>query len=116
MFNDRRKYMRFDIPLDVEYATSDSKSIYRKGSTNNFSREGLGLISNDYDFENSTSLELKVKHPNQDRSITAMADIAWKTKVGDSWYAGLQIREIDKAAKMDILDIAYDKWVQKIHK
>ncbi len=116
MFNDRRRYMRFDIPLDVEYATSDSKSIYRKGTTSNFSREGLGLVSSDYDFENNTSLELKVKHPRQENAISAMADIVWKTKLGDSWYAGLKIREIDKEAKMDILDIAYDEWVQKIHK
>lgn len=116
MFNDRRKYMRFDISLDVEYMISDNQSNCRKGVTSNFSRQGLGLVSNDYDFVSNASLELKVKHPTKDNLISAVADIVWKTKIGDSWHAGLQIREIDKAAKMDILDIAYDKWVQKIHK
>ena len=72
MFDDRRKYMRFDIPLDVEYATSSDKSNYRKCSTNNFSREGLGIVSNDYDFSGDSGLELKVKHPTNGEYISVI--------------------------------------------
>jgi c-di-GMP-binding flagellar brake protein YcgR len=112
--DDRRKFLRFDLPIDVEAKSTNIAGDYAIGVCNDFSREGMSLVSGDFNFDPNTSLELKLQLPTQEKYITASGDVVWKKKIDDKWRAGLKITNIDKANKGDLLDYAYDKWLAKM--
>ena len=114
MFDERRKFLRFDLPIDVEAKASGESQVYAIGVTKDFSREGMSLVSRNFDFQPHASLQLKLQLPTQEESITASGDVIWKRKVDDKWQAGLRFTGIDKASKGEILDYAYDKWLDKL--
>jgi len=114
MFDDRRKFIRFDIPLSVEFKPSQELPVYLKGTTKNFSREGLGVVSENFVFEPNTTLELRLKLPTKEAYISILGNVIWKRQINDKWQAGLKFREIDKAAKGEILECAYNKWLDRL--
>lgn len=112
MNQDRRKFIRFDIPLDVEFKSSINTDSCSKGMTVNFSRSGLCFETKELDYNLNDLMELKVKMPEKDDYISITGDLAWKEKIDDSKYlAGVIFREIDSEAKSHILDHAYDAWL-----
>lgn len=113
MVAERRRYIRFEIPLDVIFRASSDESRYSSGITKNFSRSGCCIETDDLDISLNSSLELQVKHPRRDIFVTATGDIVWKQHVGGKWLAGVVIHEMDKEAKSEILDFAYDIWLEK---
>jgi c-di-GMP-binding flagellar brake protein YcgR len=117
MNQDRRKFIRFDIPLDVEFKPSIDTDSYSKGTTVNFSRSGLCFETKKLNYNLNDLMELKVKMPKNDDYISITGDLAWKQKIDDSKYmAGLIFREIDNEAKNHILDHAYDAWLLNLRK
>ena len=112
MQKDRRKFMRFDIPLDMEFKPSINTDTHSKGTTVNFSRSGLCFETKEDDFNLSDLMELKVNLPKTDDYISIVGDLAWKTKLDDSkCLVGIKFREIDSEAKNHILDHAYEAWL-----
>lgn len=110
---ERRKFIRFEIPLDVIFKPSDNSASYSSGITKNFSRSGCCIESGSAHLSLSDNLELKVKHPSKDVFVTASGNIVWKQQLGDDkWLLGLDILDMDKAAKSEILDFAYDIWLE----
>jgi hypothetical protein len=58
-------------------------------------------------------MELQVKHPCKDFFVPASGNIVWKQQLGDDkWLLGLDILDMDKEAKSEILDFAYDIWLE----
>ena len=112
MFDDRRKYLRFDIPLKVEYEVEGGSKNYTTGVTANFSREGINLVTQQFDYDPSNTVELKLQHPTKESYIVLSGDVVWKRQVDDKWYAGLRLRQMDKGDKSDILGYAYDRWLE----
>ena len=54
-----------------------------------------------------------MKLPHQDSFVTVMGSVAWKEQVKDKCWVGLEFVEMDKEAKSQILDYAYDIWVEE---
>ena len=113
MSTDRRRFRRFDVALDVEYKVSHSEDTRLSGKTINFSRTGLCFESDCFDPCLRDNMELKVKMPSTDEFASVTGNIAWKEQVHDKCYVGLEFMEIDREYKADILDYAYDTWLQK---
>ncbi|RJQ45470.1 MAG: PilZ domain-containing protein [Nitrospiraceae bacterium] len=113
MQSDRRKYIRFEVPLDVIFKPSRDAVPYSTGITRNFSRHGLCIETTSLDMELNTNLNLMVKHPGKDIFVAATGDMVWKQHVGGKWLAGVNIVKMDKEAKSEILDYAYDVWLEK---
>ncbi len=112
MHDDRRKFIRFDIPLDVEFKPSIAINNPCKGTTVNFSRSGLCFETNKDDYNYSDLMELKVNLPKKDDYISIIGDLAWKTELDDSrCLVGIKFKEIDSEAKNHILDDAYEAWL-----
>lgn len=110
---ERRKFIRFEIPLDVIFKPSDNSASYSSGITKNFSRCGCCIESGNTDLSLSDSMELQVKHPCKDLLVPASGSIVWKQQLGDDkWLLGLDIINMDKEAKSEILDFAYDIWLE----
>jgi c-di-GMP-binding flagellar brake protein YcgR len=110
---ERRKFIRFEIPLDVIFKPSDNSATYSSGITKNFSRSGCCIESGSTDLSLTDNMDLQVKHPSKDFFVPASGTIVWKQQLGDDkWLLGLDILDIDKEAKSEILDFAYDIWLE----
>jgi len=110
---ERRKFIRFEIPLNVIFKPANDNTPYSPGITKNFSRYGCCIESKRTDLALSENLELQVKHPRKDILISAFANIVWKQQLGDDkCLLGVNLLEIDKEAKSEILDFAYDMWLE----
>ncbi len=81
--------------------------------TRNFSRQGLCFESEDIDLCLKGFFELSVKHPQEGKPVPILGNIVWTRQVGSKCLAGVALIEMDKEAKLDILDYAYDKWIEK---
>jgi hypothetical protein len=113
MINDRRKFKRFDVSLGVEFKTSKESDRYLVGITKNFSRNGLCFESEAIDLSSKEPLELKVELPHQDTYVSVSGKVAWKEQFEDRCWIGIELRDMNKEAKSQILDYAYDQWVEK---
>ncbi len=117
MKEDKRKFTRFDIPLDVEFKPSIGADSHFKGMTVNFSRAGLCFKAKELDYNLNDLMELKVKIPEKDDYISITGNLIWIEKFDDSkCLAGITFRKIDSEAKSLILDHAYDTWLLNFRK
>lgn len=113
MGNERRKFMRFDVSLDVAFKVSKNAGEYFSGITKNFSRSGLCFESLAVGFAMNAPVELELKLPYNDTYTPVSGNVAWKEQVKDTCLIGIEFTEINKEAKVQILDYAYDRWVEK---
>lgn len=114
MLDERRNFKRFDIPLNVEFKDSNSLEGSLMGLTINFSRSGLCLESNTAATDISEVTELKIQLPEKETYVTAVCDVAWQIRVDDKFMMGVKIMAMDKEAKNEILQHAYDLWLEKM--
>ena len=113
MISERRKFKRFDVSLDVAFKTANGSQAYFTGMTKNISRSGLCFESRTFAPALEECMELKVKLPGLDTYAFITGTIAWKEQLKDACWVGIEFRDIDKAAKVQILEYAYDLWVEK---
>ena len=113
MLNERRRFKRFDVSLDVTLERPVQSGEHITGMTKNFSRSGLCFESKAFAVALKSPLELKVKLPGKDSFVPVRGDVVWKDELKDRCWIGVELREIDKEAKRQILDYAYDLWVEK---
>jgi c-di-GMP-binding flagellar brake protein YcgR len=111
---ERRKFIRFDIPLNVELMLLGDTSGYTMGVTRNFSREGLALVSQNFDLKPKETIHLRLNLPEKDTFVPVWGDIMWKKQLETKCWAGIKFREMDKETKSEILDYAYSLWVEKM--
>ena len=113
MLDNRRKFPRFNIVVDVEFrANGDSFS----GMTKNVSRDGISFISQSRSVDVGTSFQFKIQNPQEEATIEACGDFAWERQIGDKCHLGLRFKDINKTDKSDILDVAYDNWLSGMRK
>ena len=113
MLSERRKFKRFDVSLDVAFKASKNAGGYFSGVTKNFSRSGLCFESPTVSLALKAPMELEVKLPDQDTFVPVSGNVAWKYQLEDKCLIGIEFTEINKEAKSQILDYAYDLWVEK---
>ena len=113
MVSERRRFKRFDVSLDVTFETSMQPGEYIAGVTKNFSRSGLCFESRSFAEALESPMALKLKLPEQDSFVSVLGDVVWKEELRDKCWIGIQLREINKEAKRQILDHAYDLWVEE---
>ena len=113
MLDNRRKFPRFNIVVDVEFrANGDSFS----GMTKNVSRDGISFISQSRSVDVGTSFQFKMQNPQREATIEACGDFAWKRQIDDKFHLGLRFKDINKTDKSDILDVAYDNLLRGVRK
>ena len=113
MVSERRKFRRFDVSLDVAFKAAKGSQAYFAGMTKNISRNGLCLESRTFAPALKESMELRVKLPGRDTYALVRGTIAWKEQMKDACWFGIEFKEIDNEAKGQILEYAYDLWVEK---
>ena len=113
MVDDRRKYIRFEVPLKAELVVRVDVDSVQQGTTKDFSREGLRLTVRNFDLIKGESIDMKIFIPDKKEPIPLRGQIVW-SKPDHNWEVGIKISQIDKEAKSQILDYAYTAWRQKI--
>lgn len=112
---EKRKYMRFDVPVDIEYMVSGS-SIPIEGIsiTRNLSREGMQVVLNK-DLLPGTELEIKLRIPGDAAPIYAKGTIVWsdKPKSKEEPSVGIRFTHISAFDRNRILEYVYKEWVEK---
>ena len=113
---ERRKFMRFDIPLNVEFKQSTATSDYCSGTTINFSRHGFCFESDAPPLEKASDVELRVQVPGKEVFVPVTGHIVWTQTLNNKFLAGVQIRDMNREAKSDILEYCYDTWLDTVRK
>ena len=103
MLDRRRKFLRFNFAVDVEFNAS---GVAFSGMTENVSRDGISFILQSCSVDAGSALQFQMQNPHQrEDTIEACGDITWKRQVGDEWHLGLRFKFINKVDKSDILDV-----------
>ncbi len=109
---ERRKFIRFSIPLAMEFKLLSASDAYYPGRTINFSREGFCFETDIPHLKLNEVLDLNIKHPDNESYIPVQGEIVWLEQANNKHFAGIQLKEMDKIAKSEILDRAYAIWVE----
>lgn len=119
MSEDRRRFKRFAVSLEIAFKASQESDKYFFGSVINFSRKGLCFESKTLGPALNAPVDLKVKLPGEDTFVSASGNVTWKEQSRDKCWVGVEIEDMNTEAKGQILDYAFDQWVEKnrnIHK
>ncbi len=111
MQDDRRKYIRYDIPLEVEFKPLENASEFLSGLTLNFSRSGICFSSSFKAPRLNEVLDLRVKRPDEDTFVSAIGDLVWKEESSKECFYGVNLMSMEAEAKSIILETAYNRWL-----
>lgn len=103
MSTNKRKFDRFDLPLIVKFRPTYGATDYTLGLTKNFSYEGLGLESRDFNFIPNENLELNLKFPQSGTFVSLLGDVMWKRESGDKCLAGVKLKVKDEDVQNQIM-------------
>lgn len=99
---ERRKYVRLNIPLEVGYSLQGKPDQWHKSITKNISPNGIRFAIGE-DLSKGAIVELKVKIPTRAEPIPIKAKVIWskkETQQGESAYdVGLAFMQISEESK-----------------
>ena len=104
---ERRKYMRFNTPLDVEYKSLTLNPIFGKALAKDLSREGL-CVKTKHKLSIGTTLELSLNVPGDNLPVFATGKVAW----ADGIEAGLKLTKITQKDRARVLEHVYKEWLK----
>jgi len=110
---DRRKFFRFDCPVNLRYTSQRNKRGW-KTLTSNISRDGLAM-SLDKKLQKEDMLKLEFDIPNDKKPVFATGMVVWvkenKKKRRKTYDAGIRFTNITGTDRGRILEHAYKKWL-----
>ena len=113
---ERRKFMRFDVPLGLKFKSRDAVSSSSSGTTINFSRHGFCFESEGAALPSFVDVEFELQIPGKDSFVPIKGYVVWSRTDESKFMAGVQIREMNREAKSDILEYCYDTWLETVRK
>ena len=106
MIPDRRAYQRFDITTVLEFKLLTEQGGTFVGITKNFSYEGFCLETQCVAFEPGDSLEVRLKHPHADLTVSVPATVVWKRNAEKFAYLmGIKLGETELDTRVKMLEI-----------
>jgi c-di-GMP-binding flagellar brake protein YcgR len=122
VYVERRKYIRFKIPIGMDYTLPGNDNI-RHATTVDISADGLKFEVNDKGLSENSSVELKLNMPGAVNPIHARGKIVWKKKLslenGSPSSYGMEFTQIEEDNKNTFLkflcDLTYNLSKEKKH-
>ncbi|MEI8344838.1 MAG: PilZ domain-containing protein [Candidatus Omnitrophota bacterium] len=104
---ERRRYIRFNAPVPVEYRTLTLNPIFGKTLAKDLSREGLrfGL---EVGVPAGTPMELYLNVPGDNLPVFAIGKVAW----ADGLEGGVKLTRISEPDRKRVLGYVYREWVK----
>ncbi|NQT47071.1 MAG: PilZ domain-containing protein [Candidatus Omnitrophica bacterium] len=117
---ERRKFMRFNTDLPIEYNTGDKKSAKGVCRGTNVSREGL-MIRAGRAIKKGVELNLRMIISESKSVIMAQGTVVWSAaangmKDKKDYEAGVKLTKIDSFDRACLLEYAYDNWLDEVSK
>ncbi|MBN2097372.1 MAG: PilZ domain-containing protein [Candidatus Omnitrophica bacterium] len=114
---ERRQYVRLNIPLEISYAVQGEKTPLHKTVTKNISPNGARFIL-ERDLPKGTIVEMEVKIPTRPEAIRVKAKVIWTKKQSgpdeQNYDAGLEFIQISEENKNDFFqyfcNLMYDQF------
>ena len=89
MLDNKRKFPRSNFVADVELNAS---GVVFSGMIKNVSRDGISFISQSCSVDVGTPLQFQIQDPQEESTIEACGDIAWKRQIGNECHLGLSFQ------------------------
>lgn len=105
MFDNRRRFHRFDSDTIVEFRSLKKANEYSVGMTRDFSSAGFSFESQNYDFEPEEDFEFKLKHPQRDLFVSVQGKAVWKEKSEFACVTGIELKDLDNSTRKRMLEI-----------
>lgn len=105
--SERRKFLRFNTPIDMEYKTLTLNPIFGKALAKDLSREGVrfGLKRS---VPVGTPVELRLNVPGDNLPVFATGRVAW----ADGLDAGVRLTKISTDDRARVLEYVYREWLK----
>ena len=112
MTNDeRRRFMRFQAPLDLEYRTLTLNPIFGKALAKDLSREGVRLGVKQ-EIPAGTPIEICMNVPGDNLPVFASGKVAW----ADGLEAGVKLTKMSQTDRTRVLEYVYREWLKSAKK
>ena len=109
--SERRRYMRFQAPLDLEYRTLTLNPIFGKALAKDLSREGVRMGTKE-DIPAGTPIEICLNVPGDNLPVFATGKVAW----ADGLEAGIRLTKISQGDRTRVLEYVYREWLKSSKK
>lgn len=113
--SEKRKFMRFDVAVEVEYMVpGNGAPIEGISVTRNLSREGMQITVNSK-LVPGTELEIKLRIPEDVAPVYAKGDLVWveKAEAKTESSSGIKFTQMSPFDRNRILDHVYKEWVEQ---
>lgn len=107
---EKRKFMRFNVLMDAICKKGES---LRKLKINNFSREGVGVLSHEA-LSEGDYVQIELKIPGDNMPVLVNGEVAWSMIPGvdnRQYRSGIRFKEINNSDRSRILGYIYQKWI-----
>ena len=104
---ERRRYMRFDLPIDLEYRTLTLNPIFGKALAKDLSKEGIRMNLKQ-NVPAGTPVEICLNVPGDNLPVFATGKVAW----ADGLEAGIRFTRIDQRDRARVLEYVYHEWLK----
>ncbi|MDD4956028.1 MAG: PilZ domain-containing protein [Candidatus Omnitrophica bacterium] len=108
---EKRKFLRFDVLVNAICRKSGQE---KKLEVNNFSREGLGVLSSE-SLQEGENLDIELMIPGDNVPIMLQGEVAWACGPagdGNQHRGGVRFKSISNNDRSKILEYIYRKWIQ----
>ena len=107
---EKRQEIRFPVTLKINRKENNQECL--EGTIKDFSRNGLRAIFDNFESKSGSYLDIEIERPNTDVFTPAKAEFIWKRPAGGKWEVGFRLKEFIPLAKAEILENAYENWLQ----
>ena len=105
MQSNRRKQPRDDLNLIVEIKSPAGIENYHLGMTKDISAEGFTLESQNYNIKQGQILEIDIKLPDSNLSVSAIGKVIWVKVMKFECHTGIKFMRLDEEAKNRIAQL-----------
>ena len=109
--SERRRFMRFNAPLDLEFKTLTLNPIFGKTLAKDLSREGM-RVGLKQSIPSGTPIEVCMNVPGDNLPVFAAGKVAW----ADGLEAGIRLTKISQHDRTRVLEYVYREWLRSSKK
>ena len=109
--SERRRFMRFSAPLDLEFKTLTLNPIFGKTLAKDLSREGM-RVGLKQSIPSGTPIEVCMNVPGDNLPVFAAGRVAW----ADGLEAGIRLTKISQHDRTRVLEYVYREWLRSSKK
>ncbi len=114
--DDRRKFFRFETPVNLKYSPRKA-GIKKRSQTKNISKEGVAFSANKK-LRKKKKLQMEFEIPGDNIPVFAQGAVMWSkedeatTSRKKVFNVGIKLTNITNLDRSRILDYAYEQWLK----